>query len=74
MIENNRVFRRYNVETGQIEDRLSKDIKVGDFIEVRDNQYFPADLLLVMCADPSSAKYCYVETSNLDGFELKNYF
>ena len=42
-----------------------QDVRVGDVVEVRDGEEFPADLLLISTAKPQGL--CYVETSNLDG-------
>lgn len=41
------------------------DLQVGDFVKVRQNEYFPADLILISSSD--SKGICYIETKNLDG-------
>lgn len=46
-------------------DIHSKDLKVGDLIEVKENEYFPADLLLISSTDPKGK--AFVNTINLDG-------
>ena len=56
-----------NPVNGQTELRRSAEIKVGDILLIHDDEAFPADLILLMCAKPESARYCYVETANLDG-------
>jgi len=41
------------------------DVAVGDIVRVVQDQYFPADLLLL--ASTNADGICYIETSNLDG-------
>lgn len=41
------------------------DICVGDIVKVSQNEYFPADLILITTSDPKGT--CYIETKNLDG-------
>ncbi|XP_006906543.1 probable phospholipid-transporting ATPase VB [Pteropus alecto] len=45
--------------------RCWKDVRVGDFIQVRCNEVIPADILLLFSSDPSGI--CHLETANLDG-------
>ncbi|UJR35768.1 hypothetical protein I4U23_028516 [Adineta vaga] len=40
-------------------------VKVGDIVKVLDNEFFPADLVLLSSGEPHSI--CYIQTSNLDG-------
>ncbi|KAJ3254954.1 hypothetical protein HK103_006751 [Boothiomyces macroporosus] len=42
-----------------------KDIKVGDFVLLQNNNRIPADILIVSTSEPDST--CFVETKNLDG-------
>ena len=42
-----------------------RDIKVGQILEVRDNENFPADLLCLACARADGV--AYIRTTNLDG-------
>ncbi|XP_006897103.1 PREDICTED: probable phospholipid-transporting ATPase VB-like [Elephantulus edwardii] len=42
-----------------------KDVRVGDFIQMRCNEIIPADILLLFSSDPSGI--CHLETANLDG-------
>lgn len=46
-------------------DIQTKDLKVGDLVQVKENEYFPADLLLISSSDPKGK--AYVNTVNLDG-------
>ena len=42
-----------------------EDLQVGNIVKVLENEYFPADLVLLSSSD--SKGFCYVETKNLDG-------
>ena len=42
-----------------------KNVQVGDFIRVYNNDQIPADVVILSTSDPDGA--CYVETKNLDG-------
>ncbi|KAJ3333528.1 hypothetical protein HDU76_007058 [Blyttiomyces sp. JEL0837] len=47
--------------------RLSKweDVRVGDFVLLRNNDPIPADVVIISTSEPDCI--CYVETKNLDG-------
>ena len=51
--------------SGQYELCKWHEVKVGDIIKVEENQYFPADILIVESTGQDGL--CYVETKNLDG-------
>ncbi|KAI9003711.1 hypothetical protein BC832DRAFT_88201 [Gaertneriomyces semiglobifer] len=42
-----------------------EDVRVGDFIFLRNNDPIPADMMIISTSEPDSV--CYVETKNLDG-------
>lgn len=42
-----------------------KNILVGDFVRIYNNDELPADVIILSTSDPDGA--CYVETKNLDG-------
>lgn len=42
-----------------------KNIQVGDFVRIYNDEQIPADIVILSTSDPDGA--CYVETKNLDG-------
>jgi phospholipid-transporting ATPase len=51
--------------TDSFELRRWKDIHVGDVVRLENDDFIPADLILVTSSEPEG--FCYIETSNLDG-------
>eukprot|EP00357_Protocruzia_adherens_P031663 CAMPEP_0115028812 /NCGR_PEP_ID=MMETSP0216-20121206/36574_1 /TAXON_ID=223996 /ORGANISM="Protocruzia adherens, Strain Boccale" /LENGTH=1250 /DNA_ID=CAMNT_0002405169 /DNA_START=45 /DNA_END=3797 /DNA_ORIENTATION=- len=63
--ENTKKVLRYDQNGNEIEVGW-QDIKVGDFIKVRNDEFFPADLVMLYSSE-ETAGIGYVETRNLDG-------
>lgn len=51
--------------TSTLEAMRSEQLQVGCIVKVRQDEAFPADLILVKSSLPRGI--CYVETKNLDG-------
>lgn len=66
---------RADSETNQKEVEVLRDghwqwvkwhaVLVGDIVKVHNNNFFPADLIVLASSEPQAM--CYIETSNLDG-------
>ena len=70
-IENNALCKRFNMKTGAFEKVRWGNIYIGDFIKVDQDEFFPADMIVVRSTEDEGV--CYVETKNLDGeTNLKN--
>jgi phospholipid-transporting ATPase len=53
------------MRTGSLKDVKWKEVKVGDLLQVRDDEDIPADLVCVGCSHPDNV--CFIKTTNLDG-------
>lgn len=54
-----------NKDTQRFEERTWEQVGVGDVVKCTNEQFFPADLLLISSSEPNGM--CYIETANLDG-------
>ncbi|KAF8195975.1 phospholipid-translocating ATPase [Mycena galopus ATCC 62051] len=52
-------------ETADWEITSWEDVRVGDFVKIRDNEAIPADI--VICATSEEENVAFLETKNLDG-------
>ena len=55
----------YDKEMCKFVQREWRHIGVGDLVRVRENCFFPADMIVINSSEPEGA--LYVETKNLDG-------
>ncbi|XP_078436799.1 aminophospholipid ATPase 3 isoform X2 [Wolffia australiana] len=67
-MQNDRVINNTQVEV-LLDERWEsipwRSLQVGDIVKVKQDGFFPADLLFLASTNPDGV--CYVETSNLDG-------
>lgn len=61
--ENNREI--LFLEHGEFKPIVWEKIRVGNIVKIRENEFFPADILLLSSSDAKNI--CYIETKNLDG-------
>lgn len=68
--ENNKPVERLN-QNGTLEKVRWLDLRVGDIIKIKKDEYFPADVMILRTSETKND--CYIETKNLDGeTNLKN--
>ena len=63
--ENNRKTLVLDQKTGKFESKQWKEIRVGDIVKCLNNEFFPADLVILNSSGRKGI--CYIETKNLDG-------
>jgi len=64
-IENNTPVEWLNPKTGKLETKKWQDLRVGQVAKINCDEYFPADMVLLMSS--GSKGISYIETKNLDG-------
>jgi P-type E1-E2 ATPase len=52
-------------KTGEFQPMIWKNIKTGMVVKVHENEFFPADMILLYSSGPKGI--AYIETKNLDG-------
>jgi phospholipid-transporting ATPase len=71
--ENDALASVYDPKNRVMVDKTWKEIRCGNIIKLKDEQYCPADVVILKTSD--SKGECYIETKNLDGetnLKLKN--
>jgi len=63
--ENESLCQVYNRDSDQFETVQWQQVKVGDIVQVTENTFFPADMLVLNSSE--AAGEFHVETKNLDG-------
>ena len=63
--ENNKNTLIYNGKKKNFVKKHWKDLLLGDIIKVKENEYFPADCILLNTSEESNC--CYIETKSIDG-------
>ena len=55
----------YNFQKRNFIKKKWKDVLIGDIIKVKEDEYFPADVIVLTTSEESNC--CYVETKSIDG-------
>jgi phospholipid-transporting ATPase len=63
--ENSKLARILNTETHEFEEKTWRDVKLGNILLIKENESFPADMILINSSEQNGL--CYKETKNLDG-------
>lgn len=53
---------------GSVSKTRSKNLKAGDIIKIKCDQYLPADIVPLSTSLPDGV--CFIETAQLDGYSL----
>lgn len=56
---------RHSTDEARFKKDCWKNVQVGDFVRIYNDEPIPADIVVLSTSDPDGA--CYVETKNLDG-------
>mmetsp|Transcript_103060 Transcript_103060/g.142611 ORF Transcript_103060/g.142611 Transcript_103060/m.142611 type:complete len:96 (+) Transcript_103060:302-589(+) len=62
---NSKLYTFYNSERGIVSKKRSCELRVGDIIQVSQNERVPADLVLLQTTDKSNT--VFIRTDQLDG-------
>ena len=70
--ENERSLEIFNYENNMFEPKTWKEVRIGNVIKVCENEYFPADVILLKTHKSNKDNIvndgiCYIESKNLDG-------
>lgn len=63
--ENNLKVLVADLKTNTFVARRWSELHVGQLVKIQQNEYFPADIVLLNSSAPKGI--CYIETKNLDG-------
>ena len=63
--ENSKNCLIYNFKKQNFIKKKWKDVLIGDIIKVKEDEYFPADSILLATSEESNC--CYIETKSIDG-------
>ena len=63
--ENSKNILIYNFKKRNFVKKKWRDVLVGDIIKVKEDQYFPADSIVLTTSEESNC--CYIETKSIDG-------
>jgi phospholipid-transporting ATPase len=53
------------LKDGRFTECRWRDLRIGDIVKITQNQFFPADILVLQTSE--NKNLCYIETKNLDG-------
>ena len=63
--ENSKTTFIYNFNKKNFVKKKWKDVLIGDIIKVKEDEYFPADCVVLTTSEESNC--CYIETKSIDG-------
>lgn len=63
--ENSKSALIYNAKKKNFVKKQWRDVLIGDIIKVKEDEYFPADCIVLYTSEESNC--CYIETKSIDG-------